>query len=96
MYPTIETFDTPLYQAPLILAGDTIDLQWGELPDALAPVQRIATGIIGTELFRRYRVRFDLAGGTMRLSKVETAKDANSVMGRAAIIARGHLRMERE
>ena len=68
VYPTIETFETPLYQAPLMLAGDTIDLQWGELPDALANVQRIATGIIGTELFRKYRVRFDLAGGTMRLS----------------------------
>lgn len=67
VYPTIETFDTPLYQAPLMLAGDTIDLQWGELPDALAPVQLIATGIVGTELFRQYRTRFDLANGKMWL-----------------------------
>ena len=72
VYPRITTFETPLYQAPLMLAGDTIDLRWGELPDALAPVQLIANGIVGTELFRQYWVRFDLANGTMWLSKVET------------------------
>lgn len=72
VYPTIGWFDTPLYRAPLTLAGHTFDLQWGELPDALAPLQRIAAGIVGTELFRHYRVRFDLANETMSLSNVET------------------------
>ena len=72
VYPTIGWFETPLYRAPLTLGGHTFDLQWGELPNALAPVKLIANGIVGTELFREYRVRFDLANGTMWLSNAET------------------------
>ena len=64
-HPAVGRFDTPVYLLPVGVGGRTFDVRFGNLP---APIQGLlgmgnASGIIGSDLFHRFKVCLDVQGG---------------------------------
>ena len=57
-YPTIGTFETPVYELPVTIGGQLLTMHCGVLPPALEQGIRLtgASGIIGTQLYENFIV----------------------------------------
>ena len=64
-YPVIGRFRVPVYLRTITVAGQPFRARFGVLPEALGALLSIAgvNWILGSEVFRRYQVFFDLQRG---------------------------------
>ncbi len=71
-YPGLGEFETQVFNIPLTLGDVQLELRCGVLPELLETTLRVTgkSGIIGTELFKKYRVRLALPNHALYLEKL--------------------------
>jgi hypothetical protein len=64
-FPVIGSFRVPVYKKTITVAGEPFRGTFGTLPAALGAILKIAgvNWILGSEVFRKREVQFDLQGG---------------------------------
>ena len=71
-YPGMGEFSTKVYDIPIMLAGETIVLRFGNLPELLQMTLMMAAtgGILGTAILRTHRVTFAPRRRVLTLQRV--------------------------